>query len=102
MITVHDVAFSWDRLALVATSFAMCATLCAMVRRYASRMGLLDRPGGHKGHSTPIPLGGGVAIWLTTVGILALGCSVCTFWGRASSLALWPGTPAVFFSGPLS
>ncbi len=44
-----------------------------LVRQYAPRLGLLDRPGGHKGHKAPIPFGGGVAIWLATVGVLALG-----------------------------
>lgn len=33
------------------------------VRRFAPRMGLLDRPGHRKIHTTPIPLGGGLAIW---------------------------------------
>ncbi|HZW33945.1 MAG TPA: MraY family glycosyltransferase, partial [Isosphaeraceae bacterium] len=39
----------------------------------APRWGLVDRPGGHKGHREPTPLGGGVAIWLTTVSVLAAG-----------------------------
>jgi UDP-GlcNAc:undecaprenyl-phosphate GlcNAc-1-phosphate transferase len=60
-------------LALVATSFAVSAGLCTLVRTYAPRWGLLDRPGGHKGHKAPTPLGGGVAIWLTTVGVLGAG-----------------------------
>ena len=38
-----------------------------LARRWAPRFGLIDRPGGHKGHQAPTPLGGGVAIWLTTV-----------------------------------
>jgi UDP-GlcNAc:undecaprenyl-phosphate GlcNAc-1-phosphate transferase len=33
----------------------------------------MDRPGGHKGHRAPTPFGGGVAIWLTTVGVLTSG-----------------------------
>ena len=41
--------------------------------RSAPRFGLVDRPGGHKGHRAPTPLGGGVAIWLTTVSILGAG-----------------------------
>lgn len=33
-----------------------------IVRRIALRVGFVDRPGGHKGHETPVALGGGVAI----------------------------------------
>ncbi len=45
-----------------------CVRGCARLRgAYAPRWGFVDRPGGHKGHRAPTPLGGGVAIWLTTV-----------------------------------
>lgn len=37
------------------------------IRRHAHRLGLLDRPGGHKSHVTPTPLGGGIGIWLGVV-----------------------------------
>jgi UDP-GlcNAc:undecaprenyl-phosphate/decaprenyl-phosphate GlcNAc-1-phosphate transferase len=59
--------------ALVALAFGLCAGLCSLVRTYAPRWGFVDRPGGHKGHKAPTALGGGVAIWLTTVIILGLG-----------------------------
>jgi len=35
-----------------------------LVRRWAPRFGLVDRPGHRKVHTTPTPLGGGLAIWL--------------------------------------
>jgi len=38
------------------------------IRRFADRLGLLDRPGGHSSHDTPTPLGGGLGIF---AGILA-------------------------------
>jgi len=60
-------------LSLVALSFVVSAGLCYLARRYAPRWGFVDRPGGHKGHRAPTPLGGGVAIWLTTVSILTMG-----------------------------
>ena len=44
-----------------------------VVRRKAGDWGLLDRPGGHKAHEVPTPLGGGLAIWLGVVGPFALG-----------------------------
>ena len=58
---------------LVAFSFAWSALLCALARRWAPRFGLVDRPGGHKGHARPTPLGGGVALWLTMAIGLGLG-----------------------------
>src|SRR5438132_7730194 len=61
---------------LVAAAFALSVTLCALVRRWAPRFGLLDHPGGHKGHRAPTPLGGGLAIWATTVCMPLLGLLV--------------------------
>jgi UDP-GlcNAc:undecaprenyl-phosphate GlcNAc-1-phosphate transferase len=60
-------------LALAAVAFVVSASLCALVRVVAPRVGLVDRPGGRKAHKRPTPLGGGVAIWLTVVLILAAG-----------------------------
>lgn len=48
------------------------------IRAWAPRLGLLDKPNARKVHTNPIPLGGGIAIWLGLVLPLALG-----------NLALW-------------
>jgi UDP-GlcNAc:undecaprenyl-phosphate GlcNAc-1-phosphate transferase len=61
---------------LVLLAFAVGMGLCALARVLAPQVGLIDRPGGRKAHKAPTPLAGGVAIWLTTVGVLALGASV--------------------------
>src|SRR5262245_53168615 len=61
---------------LVGSAFLLSWVLCLAVRRLAPRWGLVDRPGGHKGHLVPTPLGGGVAIWLTTISLLALGLAM--------------------------
>ena len=58
-------------LGLAFLAFALSAGLCGLVRRWAPRLGLVDTPGGRKAHRAPTPLGGGVAIWLTTVLVLA-------------------------------
>src|SRR3954470_6752813 len=63
-------------LGLVAVAAALSAGLCLVVIRVAPAVGLLDRPGGHKGHRVPTPLGGGLAIWLTTVSLPLLGLVV--------------------------
>jgi UDP-GlcNAc:undecaprenyl-phosphate GlcNAc-1-phosphate transferase len=59
--------------ALAGLGFGLSAALCGLVRRAAPWVGLMDRPGGHKAHQQPTPLGGGVAIWLTTVALLSAG-----------------------------
>ena len=57
---------------LAIVAFLISVFVCGLARTYAVRFGFLDRPGGHKGHKAPVPLGGGVAIWLTTISVLAL------------------------------
>ena len=60
-------------LLLIGSSFALGVGLCALTRRLAPRLGLVDKPGGRKAHARVTPLGGGVAIWLTMVVVLAAG-----------------------------
>jgi UDP-GlcNAc:undecaprenyl-phosphate GlcNAc-1-phosphate transferase len=43
------------------------------VRRFGPQWGLVDKPGHRKIHSTIMPTGGGLAIWLGIVGPLAVG-----------------------------
>lgn len=68
--------------ALIVSAFVLSALLCGLTRAVAPRFGLVDKPGGRKAHRAPTPLGGGVAIWLTVVLMLASG-----------ALALGPGRP---------
>ena len=42
-----------------------------LVRRWAPRWGLVDRPDERKDHSNPTPLGGGLAIWLAVTLFMA-------------------------------
>ncbi len=48
-------------------SFALCVLLTGLVKRLAERFGFLDRPAGEekKHHTRPVPLLGGIAIFLT-------------------------------------
>ena len=66
-------------LGLVTLTFLLSALLCGLARRWAPRWGFVDKPGGHKGHRAPTPLGGGVAIWLATVAVIGLGAAVAGF-----------------------
>jgi UDP-GlcNAc:undecaprenyl-phosphate/decaprenyl-phosphate GlcNAc-1-phosphate transferase len=69
-------------LSLAAAGFVLSVALCAVARQAAPRVGLVDRPGGHKGHRQPTPLGGGAAIWATTLLILLAGTLVVALVGR--------------------
>jgi UDP-GlcNAc:undecaprenyl-phosphate/decaprenyl-phosphate GlcNAc-1-phosphate transferase len=64
---------------LVGLAFTLSAVLCGLLRWLAPRWGLLDRPGGHKAHREPTPMGGGLAIWLTTAILLVVGVLVIEF-----------------------
>ena len=46
-------------------SFVVAILLTALMRVVALRLGVVDRPGIRKMHSEPVPLLGGVAIYLT-------------------------------------
>ncbi len=71
-MTHPDLTFVTAGLVLAIAALGTSATLCALARRYAPGLGLLDRPGGHKGHAVPVPLGGGLALWITTLAILTI------------------------------
>jgi UDP-GlcNAc:undecaprenyl-phosphate GlcNAc-1-phosphate transferase len=60
-------------LGLAGGTFVLSVILCALMRRIAPAIGLVDKPGGRKAHAKVTPLGGGVAIWLAVVVVLAIG-----------------------------
>ncbi|HUT35450.1 MAG TPA: MraY family glycosyltransferase [Planctomycetota bacterium] len=47
-----------------AVPFVLSALLTALAMRVSPRVGLVDAPGGRKAHERPMPLGGGVAMFL--------------------------------------
>lgn len=63
----------WLLVGTIAPSFAIAWGAGFVVRRFAQSWGLVDRPGPRKVHTTPTPLGGGIAIWLGVVLPFALG-----------------------------
>ena len=54
-------------------AFFLSVIAVALVKRSAASLGLLDKPGARKVHSTPVPLGGGLGIWFGVVGTFSLG-----------------------------
>jgi UDP-GlcNAc:undecaprenyl-phosphate GlcNAc-1-phosphate transferase len=63
----------WFVLAAVAPSLIVAITSAFLVRRWAPRCGLVDKPNARKVHTTPTPLGGGLAIWLGVLLPLLVG-----------------------------
>ncbi len=60
-------------LAAIVPSFVISLIAVGVVRRAAVRLGLMDKPGVRKVHTTPIPLGGGLGIWAGVVGTMLIG-----------------------------
>ena len=63
----------WLVAAVVAPSLVTALAAAYLVRRWAPRWGLIDKPAARKVHVTPTPLGGGLAIWLAVVLPFAVG-----------------------------
>jgi UDP-GlcNAc:undecaprenyl-phosphate GlcNAc-1-phosphate transferase len=64
-------------------SLIVCWAAAFAVRRFAWRVGLMDRPGHRKIHSAPMPTAGGLAIWLGIVFPLAAGQFCLWLFGNA-------------------
>ncbi len=63
----------WFVAVVLAPSLVMALVTGYLVRHWAPRWGLIDKPAARKVHVTPTPLGGGVAIWLAVVLPFAVG-----------------------------
>lgn len=66
---------------LVVVAFGLGGFFSSLARKIAPRFGLVDRPGGRKAHQSPTPLGGGVAIWLTTITTVGLAALIAWLFG---------------------
>jgi UDP-GlcNAc:undecaprenyl-phosphate/decaprenyl-phosphate GlcNAc-1-phosphate transferase len=79
-MTLRDMAiFAGTGLALAGFAFALSAFLCAQARKWGPTFGLVDFPGGPLKHRVPVSLGGGVAIWMSTIAVLGIGALVLGF-----------------------
>ncbi|HEY0008935.1 MAG TPA: MraY family glycosyltransferase, partial [Tepidisphaeraceae bacterium] len=59
-----------------AASFIVSLILTRCVMAVAPRFGFVDKPGHRKIHANPKPLGGGIAITLSLLGVLAVGVAI--------------------------
>jgi UDP-GlcNAc:undecaprenyl-phosphate GlcNAc-1-phosphate transferase len=66
-------------IALFVGSFASSAVLTAMAKRVAPRVGLVAHPQADRYHHSIIPLGGGIAIFLTLALFLVAGAAAMRF-----------------------
>ncbi len=63
----------WLLLGALLPSLIVSGLAAIAIRRLAPRFGLVDKPGHRKVHTTPTPLGGGLAIWLGLIVPFAVG-----------------------------
>ena len=70
-------------------AFLVSVIAVGLVRRAAERLGLLDKPGARKVHTTPIPLGGGLGIWAGVITTFTVGSVAALFLRSNPSLASW-------------
>lgn len=70
-----------------AVSLALSLGLNRAMIALAPRVGLIDRPGERRIHSTPIPRAGGIAVWLSFMVILLVG--LATGWFKIDGNLSW-------------
>lgn len=73
----------WLLVVTLVPPMLICAVSLYPIRKHASRLGLLDRPGGHSTHTDVTPLGGGIGIWLGIMVTFAVGTAI-VMWARHS------------------
>ena len=77
----------WEYLAVLSAAGILCVVLTPLAIRLAIHRDILDHPGGHKSHETPVPYLGGVAIVVTfAVAVLAVTLTTPLQAGRTELL----------------
>jgi UDP-GlcNAc:undecaprenyl-phosphate/decaprenyl-phosphate GlcNAc-1-phosphate transferase len=79
----------WFFLATLLPAFLISWSSAFLVRKWAPRWGLVDRPGGRKQHASPTPLGGGLAVWLAVTGVFLLGGAVLAGVMGSADIPAW-------------
>ncbi len=87
-------------IAVLLPSLLISVVSVGIVRRAAEKLGLLDKPGARKVHTTPIPLGGGLGIWAGVMGSLLAGTIAVLVVSSSESLAAYfPESISANFAG---
>ena len=66
----------WQYLLTFVASAGLCWFLTPIAMRVAVRTGVMDLPGGHKGHGSPVPYLGGVAIVVAFAGSVTAAAAI--------------------------
>lgn len=72
---------------LAVAAFAVSALAVPLVRRWALKVGFLDRPGERKVHTEPVPYGGGIAVFASVLAVLTAvlaGIALAPQWAPAA------------------
>ena len=80
----------WAVMAAMATAFGISATGTFFSWRLAMRLGMLDKPSGHKAHHRPVPLLGGSAIFAAVGLPIVLASALAAVWGATGAPAWMP------------
>lgn len=81
---------TWLVVGSLLPSMAIALAAGRLARRISPALGLIDQPGERKIHASPVPTGGGLAIWLAVVLPLAAGQLALWFLLRSDSHAVPP------------
>jgi UDP-GlcNAc:undecaprenyl-phosphate GlcNAc-1-phosphate transferase len=95
---------TWSYLVALFLPYLVALLVVPRTRRWALGRGWLDRPSGRKRHDAPIPLLGGVAVFVSAALGLLIGASVSEpirigLWGQGSLAALGLGLAAIVLIG---
>jgi UDP-GlcNAc:undecaprenyl-phosphate GlcNAc-1-phosphate transferase len=92
--------------ACLAPAFVVSFGTTALMRRWAPRWGLVDRPGERKVHVNPTPLGGGIGIVLGFTGVMTAAHAATAWLAGLPTLPSWlpadvaPHLPGVLERAP--
>jgi UDP-GlcNAc:undecaprenyl-phosphate GlcNAc-1-phosphate transferase len=74
---------------LLAAAMTTSLAVSYAMRRISLWLGLVSHPGGHRTHDQPMPMGGGVGIFLGAWAPIVLGLAVCWYLSRRTTLPGW-------------
>jgi UDP-GlcNAc:undecaprenyl-phosphate/decaprenyl-phosphate GlcNAc-1-phosphate transferase len=93
------VLFGWLLAVTVIPSAILSWGTIAVIRALPTSWQLFDRPDSRKLHDHPIPLGGGIGLWLGLVGCFAFGSLAVYLWQFSGSLPFVPNNVGEYCEG---